>query len=105
MIEFYLILSLVCVVIISLFTMISNKLQVATPILLVIIGVLATFVPNFPLIEVSPDLIFYIFLPPLLYEASFQVSWKELWKWRRMITSFAFIVVFFNGRRSSIFCK
>lgn len=37
---------------------------------------------------------FIIFLPPLLYEAATGVSWKELWRWRRIIASFAFIVVF-----------
>src|SRR6185436_13862924 len=29
----------------------------------------------------------------LLYEAAWQVSWKEFWKWRRIITSFAFPIV------------
>ncbi|HEX6847048.1 MAG TPA: Na+/H+ antiporter, partial [Chitinophagaceae bacterium] len=34
-----------------------------------------------------------IFLPPLLYDAAWQVSWKEFWKWRRVIMSFAFPIV------------
>src|SRR5204863_3859033 len=32
-------------------------------------------------------------LPPLLYEAAWQTSWKEFWRWRRVITSFAFPIV------------
>jgi len=36
---------------------------------------------------------FFIFLPPLLYEAAWQISWKEFWKWRRVITSFALPIV------------
>src|SRR5207253_829600 len=42
---------------------------------------------------ISPDLVFFIFLPPLLYEAAWQTSWKEFWKWRRVIMSFAFPIV------------
>src|SRR5882762_116702 len=38
-------------------------------------------------------LIFIIFLPPLLYEAAWYTSWKDLWRWRRVITSFAFLIV------------
>ena len=44
-------------------------------------------------ITIDPELIFFIFLPPLLYEAAWQVSWKEFWKWRRVIMSFAFPIV------------
>jgi len=29
-------------------------------------------------------------LPPLLYESAWQVSWKEFWRWKRVIISFAF---------------
>ena len=38
-----------------------------------------------------------IFLPPLLYEAAWTISWKELWHWRRIILSFAFVVVFLTA--------
>ena len=40
---------------------------------------------------------FIIFLPPLLFEAASEASWKELWKWRRIILSFAFLVVFITA--------
>ncbi|MDO4225636.1 MAG: Na+/H+ antiporter, partial [Bergeyella zoohelcum] len=44
-----------------------------------------------------PELIFIIFLPPLLFEAAFAASWKELWKLRRIVTNFAFVVVFLTA--------
>ena len=44
-------------------------------------------------VTIDPDLIFFIFLPPLLYEAAWQVSWKQFWKFRRVIMSFAFPIV------------
>jgi monovalent cation/hydrogen antiporter len=33
----------------------------------------------------------------LLYEAAWAISWKELWRWRRIIGSFAFVVVFLTA--------
>ena len=73
--------------------MLANKLRIAYPIVLVLGGLALSFTQVFPHIEIDPELIFFIFLPPLLYEAAWQTSWKELWKWRRVITSFAFPIV------------
>lgn len=77
--------------------MLANKLKIAYPILLVVAGLLISFIPGVPTIKIEPELIFIIFLPPLLYEASFAVSWKEMWKLRRIITNFAFVVVFLTA--------
>ncbi len=52
-----------------------------------------SFTTAFSNVTVDPDLIFFIFLPPLLYEAAWQVSWKQFWKFRRVIMSFAFPIV------------
>jgi monovalent cation/hydrogen antiporter len=73
--------------------LIANKLRLASPIVLVLGGLLLSFFSAFSEIVIDPELVFFIFLPPLLYEASWQISWKELWKWRRAITSFAFPIV------------
>lgn len=73
--------------------MLAQKIKVAYPILLVIAGLLLGFVPFLRGIEIQPELIFVIILPPLLYEAAWNTSWKDFWKWRRLISSFAFIVV------------
>ena len=56
-------------------------------------GLALSFTARFSNITIDPELVFFIFLPPLLYEAAWQVSWKEFWKWRRIITSFAFPIV------------
>lgn len=85
------------IVAIVLLIMLANKLKVAYPVLLVIAGLVISFIPGIPTIKVDPELIFVIFLPPLLYEASWTISWKELWRWRRIISSFAFVVVFLTA--------
>jgi monovalent cation/hydrogen antiporter len=74
-------------------TMVANKLKLAYPIVLVLGGLALSFTNIFPHIAIDPELIFFIFLPPLLYEAAWQTSWKDFWKWRRVITSFAFPIV------------
>jgi len=60
---------------------------------LVLGGLLLSFTRLFSNITIDPDLVFFIFLPPLLYEAAWQVSWKQFWKARRVIISFAFPIV------------
>ncbi|KAA5537254.1 Na+/H+ antiporter [Taibaiella lutea] len=85
------------IVAIVLLIMLANKIKVAYPVLLVVAGLAISFIPGIPLIHVNPALIFIVFLPPLLYEAAWAISWKELWRWRRIICSFAFVVVFLTA--------
>jgi Na+/H+ antiporter len=73
--------------------MIANKMRLAYPIVLVVGGLLLSFLSVFPNITIDPEMVFFIFLPPLLYEAAWQVSWKEFKKFRRVIMSFAFPIV------------
>jgi Na+/H+ antiporter len=77
--------------------MLATKLKVAYPILLVVAGLLVSFIPGLPMVKIDPDLIFFLFLPPLLFEAAWSVSLKEMKKWWRIIGSFAFLVVFFTA--------
>jgi Na+/H+ antiporter len=96
---------LVLVITIVLLVMLANKIKVAYPVLLVLAGLLISFLPGIPRININPELIFVIFLPPLLYEASWSISLKELWKWRRIIGSFAFIVVFLTALSVAFFAN
>lgn len=88
---------LILIVIIVLLIMLANKIKVAYPVLLVLAGLTISFIPGVPVLKIDPELIFIIFLPPLLYEAAWANSWKELWYWRRIIGSFAFVVVFLTA--------
>jgi monovalent cation/hydrogen antiporter len=73
--------------------MLAKRLNVAYPIVLVLGGLLMSFYPGGRVLSIEPEQIFIIFLPPLLYEAAWYTSWKEFWRWRRVITSFAFLIV------------
>ncbi|RYY91702.1 MAG: Na+/H+ antiporter, partial [Chitinophagaceae bacterium] len=82
---------------IVLLEMLATKLRVAYPVLLVLAGLSLSFLPGLPHLGVDPDLIFFIFLPPLLFEAAWSISFKEMKKWWRIIGSFAFLVVLFSA--------
>ncbi|HUQ65225.1 MAG TPA: Na+/H+ antiporter [Flavitalea sp.] len=93
------------IMIILALVMLAIKLQIAYPIVLVLGGLLLSFTFLFSNITIDPDLVFFIFLPPLLYEAAWQTSWKEFWKWRRVITSFAFPIVIITSCVVAIISK
>ena len=73
--------------------MLARKIRISYPILLVLTGLVLGFVPWLRGIEIEPQMIFVIFLPPLLYESAWNTSWKDFWKWRRVIMSFASLIV------------
>ncbi|MCG2613757.1 Na+/H+ antiporter [Terrimonas sp. NA20] len=83
----------------------ATKLRIAYPILLVVAGLAISFIPGLPVVKINPDLIFFLFLPPLLFEAAWTVSFKEMKKWWRIIGSFAFLVVFFTALSVAIFAN
>jgi len=88
---------LAMVAVIVVLNMFAAKLKIAYPILLVVGGLIISFIPGLPVIRIDPDLIFFIFLPPLLCDAAWNISFKEMKKWWRIIGSFAFLVVFFTA--------
>jgi Na+/H+ antiporter len=88
---------LAMVVGIVLLHILADRLRVAYPILLVLAGLGLGLLPGLPRLHLDPDLIFFIFLPPLLFEAAWAISFKEMRKWWRIIGSFAFLVVFFTA--------
>ncbi|GAB3640702.1 Na+/H+ antiporter [Spirosoma arcticum] len=81
------------ILIILALVMLANRLRLAYPIVLVVGGLALSLSGQFTNLAIDPELLFLLFLPPLLYEAAWQVSWKEFWRWRRVITSFAFPIV------------
>jgi CPA1 family monovalent cation:H+ antiporter len=56
---------------------ISNKYKFPFPIVLVVSGVIISLIPNLPVITLDPDILFLIFLPPLLYSAAWNTSWHD----------------------------
>lgn len=56
----------------------AHRVRVALPILLVITGVVISLFAPFEAIRLEPEVIFLVFLPPLLYSEAFNTPWREL---------------------------
>ncbi|HEX3820604.1 MAG TPA: Na+/H+ antiporter [Candidatus Sulfotelmatobacter sp.] len=59
------------------FGALARKLQTPYPIMLVVGGLLLSFIPGIPRISLNPDVVFFVILPPLLYSAAWLTSWRE----------------------------
>jgi len=55
----------------------ARKLGIADPILLVLGGVVIALIPDLPHVELEPDLVFLLFLPPILYAAGYFTSIRD----------------------------
>ncbi|PRY04470.1 Na+/H+ antiporter [Paraburkholderia sp. BL25I1N1] len=59
------------------FGALARRLEIAYPIVLVVAGVLISFIPGLPKFTLNPDIVFLMLLPPLLFHAAWQTSWRE----------------------------
>lgn len=74
-------------------TVIAPKLNIATPILLVLAGIGVGFIPDFDYIPFDPDVIFFIFLPPILYNAAFNISYYRFNSFKNDIKTISMMAV------------
>src|SRR5258706_3747667 len=56
----------------------ARQLRVPAPSLLVVAGLLVAFVPGVPTVQIAPGMVSLVVLPPLLYAAGQDLSWREL---------------------------
>jgi len=66
--------------------LLSNRFKFPFPIALVLSGLVIRLIPGLPTISLSPEIVFLIFLPPLLYAAAWQTSWHEFKTYWRAIS-------------------
>ena len=58
-------------------TAVARRLPIPSPILQVLAGLALGFVPGMRVPELEPDLVFFVFLPPILWAAAFFTSLRE----------------------------
>jgi len=56
---------------------VATRLEVPEAVVFVVLGVLASLIPQVPNIDLSPDLVLVLFLPPLVYNAAFLTAPRE----------------------------
>ena len=76
--------------------LLAEKTRAPLPILLVLGGLLLGLIPGLPKFRLEPDLVFLIFLPPLLYPAAVMTSWRDFHANLRPILLLAIGLVLFT---------
>ncbi|MBA2713880.1 MAG: cation:proton antiporter, partial [Rubrobacteraceae bacterium] len=64
-------------VVVAVLATLAGRLKVPYPILLVVGGSALGLVPGLPQVELDPELVFLLFLPPLLYVSALFTSWRD----------------------------
>jgi CPA1 family monovalent cation:H+ antiporter len=54
-----------------------KRLRLPPPILLVLTGVVMALIPGLPTVELAPDLVLLVVLPPVIYTAAVAMSWPD----------------------------
>ncbi len=57
--------------------LVARRINVAPAVLLLLAGIVLAFVPGMPSVELPPELVLLVVLPPLIYSASVAMSWRE----------------------------
>src|SRR5437879_9727588 len=57
--------------------LLARRVNIAPAILLLVAGIALAFVPGMPSLELPPELVLLVVLPPLIYSASVAMSWRE----------------------------
>ena len=73
--EIQIVLALLVAVVV--FASVANKVGIPYPILLVIGGLALSFIPGLPEVQLDPDVVLMLFLPPLLFSAAWNTSWRD----------------------------
>jgi Na+/H+ antiporter len=83
---------------------IAHKIRLPNAVLLVMVGLSLWFIPGLPAIELNPNVIFLLFLPPILYDAATHTSWHDFKAEIRPISTLAITLVFLTTGAVAIAC-
>ncbi|MFM8740850.1 MAG: Na+/H+ antiporter [Cytophagales bacterium] len=56
---------------------ITDRVKIPYPVLLVLAGIAISLIPNLPSVEMNPEVMFLIFLPPALSSSAWTTSWPD----------------------------
>lgn len=74
----------------------TNRFKFPFPIALVLSGLAISLIPDLPVISLNPEIVFVVFLPPLLYSSAWNTSWHDFKANRRSISLAAIGLVLFT---------
>ena len=71
----------------------AKRLDLPYPLALVVGGLGLSLLPGLPTVHLDPEIVFFLFLPPVLGEAAYFTSWRDFYRFRRPILLLAFGLV------------
>src|SRR5277367_4049342 len=81
---------------VAVLALLARKFHIPYPILFVIGGLLLGWIPGLPQVRLNPELVFFLFLPPLLFPAALFTSWRDFRANLRPISLLAIGLVLFT---------
>jgi Na+/H+ antiporter len=81
---------------VAVLALVARKLHIPYPILFVLGGLLLGGMPGLPKVRLDPELVFFLFLPPLLFPAALFTSWRDFRLNLRPISLLAIGLVLFT---------
>src|SRR6266496_4028540 len=88
---------LLLLVLVTALTLVARRFTVPYPIVMVLGGLLLSQVPALPAFELPPELVFFVFLPPLLFAGGYFTSLRDFKANLRPIFLLAFGLVIFTA--------
>src|ERR1700691_2018072 len=64
-------------IVISAIAVVSARLKIPPSILLVLTGVVLALVPGLPTVQLAPEFVLLLVLPPVIYSSAVAMSWRE----------------------------
>jgi len=74
----------------------ARRMNLPTEVLLVLGSLILSLAPGLPTLVLDPDVVFMLFLPPILFAAAYFTSWRDFKRNRRPIFLLAFGLVLFT---------
>ncbi len=87
---------IILLAIVTALAQVTDRIKIPYPILLVLVGIGIGLVPGLPHVDLNPDIVFLLFLPPVLYAAAWSTSWPDFKESIRPISLLAVGCVLFT---------
>ena len=100
-IALWLVIGILCVVT---FSALAERLRTSAPLILILVGIVASYVPGVPEVQLEPALVLVGILPPLLYSAAYNTSFIDFRNKKGTIASLSIGLVIFTALAVGLRC-
>jgi len=87
-------LTIALLALVLLLVQLSKRIPLPYPAVMALAGLIIALVPGIPIVEINPEFVLVVFLPPILYSAAWNTSWPEFKRNLRPISFLAVGLVF-----------